>query len=430
MQWDAEEPRKRERERDRLLRDYAARDLGRFSDFYRSRFAESGIEPRRIRRLGDLASIAPLERSELIEDPARFLVQPSASQLARHGNRRVVLELLLARVTRRLDAVNRKLVEPLYKPAMWLFDDGVPIAYTDTDLERVGEAGSRVLHVVGLDRGDLLVGLTDAGPQLAHWQLTLGARRAGVTALHLGPQASAATVADAHPTALAGPFAVLQRVLASARQRGTAMPDLRVILVTGSDPGASDRDALAAVAADVAVNDVSVVACWAPRGARALWPECPSGAVFHTFPDWEIVEVGRGGGLHADGEGELIWSALGWHGTALFRSLTGTRAELIDGECPGCGRHGPMVQTGSRDALVAVTTLERWDGVRAFQVDLADRDGAEELVVYLALDRGADLIDVLDEVDEHLDATQYIVLPPRQVEARVARTGSRVTDRR
>lgn len=441
MQWDGEDSTRRARHRDAELRRYLRGDLGRFTPFYRDHLRECGVDPRQVRGLTDLARLRPVVWDDLASDPDAFVVQPSRRELVRHADRRLVLAVLLGTITRQLDRVNRTVVEPRYKPIVWVVErgesapgrggrrDDVPLGYTSSDLELLAEAGSRVLSVAGLERSDVLVGLTDAGPALAHWQLVLGARAAGLSAVHLGARAAPADVSAARPTVIAGPPDALLRALTAPEAVG--LERLRAVVVAGTDPDPGTRDALETAAAALGDPPPAVLAMWAPPGARALWGECAGGGGFHTYPDLEIVEVGRGGGLHNSGAGELIWSALGWRGTAPFRLLTGARGEVVDRRCEACGRKGPMVVTGTAAAVTRLRPLRRHSDVTAFQVEVGQRNGSEEVVVYLALNRRADLLDVLDSIDEEIDAAQYVVLTQRQVEARVqAAAGARVVERR
>lgn len=429
MQWDGEDRTKRARERDRALRDYVRHELGTLSPHYRERFRAAGIDPRRLRTLDELRPLAATQWEALTEDPESFLLQPRESDLVRLGERKVVLSIVAGRLLGRRDQVNREVIEPRYQPSLWTLADGVPVAYTDHDLELLGEAGARMLAVAGLDRRDLLVGLVAAGPDLGSWQTVLGARHAGVAALHLGPDADPIEVAASRPTALAGRPAALQRVLEG--QEAGDLDELRVVLAVGEDPDAGTRDELE-VAARQAVgpdaDDPVVVAAWAPPGARALWTECPEGSGYHTYPDLEILEVGRGGAIHQDGDGELLWTALGWRGTAVLRLRTRFVAEVTDEEC-ACGRRTPIVHTGSRWVSEPVRRLEAEEAVSSFQVELRQVNGSEELLVFMALKRGAKLEDLLDGIDPVISATQYVVLSKRSVDARVSKTG-RVLDTR
>lgn len=69
-------------ERLRAFQDRRLRAMVRWaaarSPFYRSWFAENGVDPRSIRTTADLAVLPLLERSDLLDDPDRFLAYPAA----------------------------------------------------------------------------------------------------------------------------------------------------------------------------------------------------------------------------------------------------------------------------------------------------------------------------------------------------------------
>lgn len=431
MQWDAEEPGKRARQRDDLLRAYARRELGTYSPFYRRHFVRSGVDATRVRSIHDLRPVRPVTWDTVAEDPAAFVVQPSERDLARTGERRVVAEIALAKVMPgRRDAAGRDVVEPRFKPIHWMLADGVPVGSTESDLHLLGEVGARMLSVAGLHRDDVLVDLTDPGPHLAHWQVVLGARHGLVPALHLGPRPDPAAVTAARPTALAGSARALLEVLAAVVDGRRPLADLRVLIVAGEDPHGGLRHALEAAAADAGADAPAVVAAWAPPGVRALWTECPGGDGYHTYPDLEIIEVARGGAIHPGGPGDVIWSALAWRGTVVFRLLTQARVELVDRRCDACGRLGPMVITGSHETFDVAGFLDGVEGISDYQVELRRVNGSEELIVYLALRRGVDVDDLVRELDRDLAATQYVVLTKRAVGERLRDAGSRVVDTR
>lgn len=444
MVWDHETAGERARHRDRRLRDEVRHELVPYARFYGARFSAAGIDPARVRGLADLARVPPVDWDDVADDPGGFLLRPEEPAIARHGNRRLVLAVTLAKLTRRSDRVNRDVIDPVYKPVHWHVVDGVPVGYTDGDLELLAEAGSRVLALAGLTRYDVLVGVGRPGPTLAYWQLVLGARRAGVTATHLGPDASLELIALASPSVLAGGPAELLAVADRAEAAGLHLPALHTLLVMGDDPDASVRDALAAAARRLAGRDSAgrpaggpaggpaVVAAWAPRGARALWAECRDGPGFHTFPDLEVLEVERAdGSLATEGVGELVWSSLGWRGTVFFRLRTGSHVELRDRTCPTCGRTGPMVTSPAREvAGVADRVLSSAPAVAAWQVELRRADGGDELLVFLALRDRRALVPVLQDIDRSLRATQYVVLREPEVKRRVREAGGRVVDLR
>lgn len=425
MQWDGEDPARRAKHRDRTLRDYVARELGTYSPFYRRRLREARVDPGRVRALSDLARVKPVTWDDVADDPGAFVLAPSQRDLVRRGERNVALAIASGRLLRRSDRVNREIVETRFRPTLWIDVDGVPVGYTDTDLDLLARAGSRALGVAGLTRDDVIVGLTDPGVGVGHWQLILGARHGGVPALHLGGDPDPEAVRVAAPTALAGGTAALGAVL----EAGVGLERVRCILVVGEDPDSATRAALMRAGAQVCDQPPVVVAQWAPTGARALWAECPNGAGFHTFPDLEIVEVARGGGVHATGGGQLVWSALGWRGTVVFRLLTEDRGDLRDTTCERCDRRGPLVVTGSSDLLHALEALEGRPEITSFFVEVRRRRGVEEVGVSLSLRRGTDREALFDDLEALVGASRYKVLPKRDVDAKVGRAGSRLAPR-
>jgi len=68
-------------ERLRAFQDRRLRTMVRWaaarSPFYRSWFAENGVDPRSVRTVDDLALLPVLERADLLEDPQRFLAYPA-----------------------------------------------------------------------------------------------------------------------------------------------------------------------------------------------------------------------------------------------------------------------------------------------------------------------------------------------------------------
>src|SRR2546421_629629 len=167
------------------------------------------------------------------------------------------------------------------------FDGDVPVGYSSEDLERLSEAGRRILHLAGLTRDDAIVDVTPAGPSLEFWQLVDGARSAGLSAVHLGAGVAPERIEAAAPTVLAGTPEALQAALESLRKGEHHIDGLRTLLVLGTLLDEADRAALRALGQEVGEADIEVELAWAPARVRALWAECRGGRFFHTYPDME-----------------------------------------------------------------------------------------------------------------------------------------------
>jgi hypothetical protein len=450
VQWDREKPSNRQKAQDELLREYVLHHVYPYSPFYRRRFEAAKLAPKTITGTEDLAKLEPTGWNEVEAEPGVFLLRPTERAIARFGERRLVMAITKAKLRGKVAELNRDLIDPAYKPIHWHLEGGVPLGYSAEDLQRLGEAGRRLLQLAGVVRDEVIVGLAPLGPALAYWQLVEGARQAHVSAVHLGPGTSREQVEAASPTLLAGPPDVIGEVLSAFESANRPLAGLRTLLCLGTAIDEGARNDLRDQGRQVGQDDLEVVAAWAPPGVRALWGECRGGRGFHTFPDLEWLE--------ALSDGELAWTSLAWHGSAFLRLRTGVRAEIDDSGCPTCGRVGPRVVVGAlapaptarlaapaalapavepeREPAAAgagapaplrmwnLDVLDEHPAVAAWAVELRRVNGVEEIIVFVA-PAGIDRLGPLfRELDATLSAAQYVVERPEQVRARVDRDGA------
>jgi hypothetical protein len=261
------------------------------------------------------------------------------------------------------------------------------VAYSRTDLDRLHLGGARLVEVLGLGADDALVNAVPAGPSVRFWGLYHAALAARMTALHpvtagADPVAAVARALALLPaTVLAAPAAQTLPLLGELAARGVRADRLRAVVTVGPPPPAALRAEIATAALELGANGVRVQAVWAPETARALWGECrpaaadPADAAYglHTYPDFEIVEVRdveSGAGAEPRTPGELVYTSLGWRGTALVRLATGAwTGGLATGvPCPACGRTVPRLAPAAVDGAWQ-PRVETSDGRRA-RVDL------------------------------------------------------------
>ena len=473
VQWDHEKPKTRLREQEEQLREYVTHHLYPYSPFYRRRFDGAGLAPRNVNSFDDLGKLEPTRWSDVSTEPVAFVLRPTERAIIRFGERKLVSAITRAKFRGKVSQVNRDLIDPAYKPVHWHFDGDVPVGYSAEDVERLSEAGRRMLHLAGLTRDDAIVDVTPPGPSLEFWQLADGARSAGLSAVHFGAGVAPERIEAAAPTVLAGPPDAVQAALEGLRAGGHRVDGLRTLLVLGTLLDEPDRQALRALGQEVGEDGVEVVVAWAPAGVRALWAECRGGHFFHTYPDMEWLEVLP--------DGEIAWTSLAWHGTVFFRLRTGVSGTIDDVACENCGRIGPRVtvagaSTAARPAptwatagrvlepgsvgaatpatamfgrppavgdeededevhvLVpldteALNVLDEHPGVAAWQAEYRRVDGADELIVFVA-PAGVDRLGPLfRELDLTLAATQYVVQRPEQIAERRRRDGAIVDHR-
>lgn len=426
VDWDHLPATRRRSRVDRLLAEYVRDEVLPFSATEPARFAAAGITAAGGSVAAALTRLAPVAAEEV--DGIAAVLRPTAAALAGSSHR---FAWWWAGLTRRRPAYVETQLDPLYR-AIHFDDDGVLVASSAADLDRLADLGRRWLAHAGVRADDALVGLLPARAGLAFWQLTLGARRAGVPALQLGPDVTIDDVAPYAPTVLAGTVGTVRRVAAQAAAGDLA--SVRLVLVTGWMEGA-DRVDLAA-----RLPTASVRWAWAPPGARALWAECRAGSL-HTWPDAEVVEVLDGRGRATSDVGDVVWTPVGWRGTVVLRLRTGARARLVDVPCP-CGATSPRLEAvrppGDAAPTVAGAALERaLTATLADEVLVADwcaegagPDGNELAVLRVAPVRGGRgrLEEELARIGERTGAQRAVVERPSAVRRRIeANGGARVS---
>lgn len=373
-----------------------------------------------LRSLDDLSRVPPTTLADVV-NPAELVLRPSAPRSKGSRGQRA-----------------REAMEHAYKPVHWVVQEGVPIGSSAADLERTAALGARGLARSGVQPADTLVSVLPAGPHLAYWEVVLGARQLGVSAVHLQPLPSSADVARLRPSVLVGRPYDVGRLLGhrgAPHRNGDARGrdwrrDVRLVVAAGEPLDAGQRARLEQA---LEAPGAAVVSAWAPPGVRSLWWECPGGTGLHTSPEADLVEVVdplSGTPAPPGADGEVVWTAVGWHGSVLVRLRTGVFAAMADGACPSCGDPGPRlaVTPGSPSFL---EVLDRHEGVAGWQAELRTVAGREELVVFLALSGETPLERLLVDLDTELSATQYVVLDRSGLDARqAAHLDRRVVDLR
>lgn len=473
---DREKPGLYAAEQRRLIRQSIDREVLRFAPGWVERARASGLtHPRAV---ADLSVLEPRPLDEMGR-PATLLIRPTVDSISREGPPALRRRVVWARLRGRRRLVGPEIIDPLFKPIHWLIERDVPVGCSEADLERLGELGRRLLTAAGIGPGDAVLSVLPSGPNLPYWQLALGARelRAPLAGLH--PGTGAEPVVLLGPTVLVGRPGDLQSLLQALPQ--ATREAITTVLVVSRAPVPPDQRSVLGTAV---WPQTTIVEAWAPPGVRALWGQCPGGDGVHTWPTTELLEVcDRAGRPLADqtGEGRIVWTGLGWRGTAILRLDTGLLGRLETGPCPACRRTTPrLVPIGveaprPRRSTVAPPSVRRiepepapvpareparvpappepmgeevfepageelpWpapvlvgaEGVAEWHVEHRTRRGIDEVIVHLALEDGWGLGEVLPPLERSIGATQYVVTDPTTVARRIdLADGQRVVDLR
>src|SRR5258708_10915470 len=303
---------------DRALARYVRRTVYPYAAYYRDVLDGAGLGAAGISGRADLNRLPPTDLAT-VADAGSLVLRPDMRSVVREGDRALAGRLLVTRLLGRLDRFNRVVFEPSFKPVHWLVSGETPIGSTNRVLLRLGDLGASLLERAGVGPDDVLVSVLP-GATVAHLQLVQGARRRRVPAAHLGPLATTVEVAALRPTVIVGHADDLSALRGDGR-----FASLRTVLCVGriASPSAGQLRELSELG-----GTSPVVACWAPPGVKALWGECREHAsserrghvLLHLDPRGEVVELL---------DGELLWSGIGWHGSALLRVRTGAGAALF-----------------------------------------------------------------------------------------------------
>lgn len=456
--WDQRDPAEQDRVRDRLLAAWLPTAVAAAPRFAQAA-DRAGIGPEQAHDLAALQRLTPVTEFDLrVGDGsgADAVIAPTEDQVKAHAPVST-LRRLAATVGGDGSDDKRDVLLREYRPLQLQragIDGRFWVASSRTDLDRMHRAGARTAAVLGLTDEDVVVSAVRNAPELAHLGTVHLAMGASLTAAHPrttdGFDAVVAAVRSLQPSVLvveADEAATLGRALADA---GALPPGLRRIVVLGPPPDDADRQRMAGAFGGVA-GTVGIRAAWAPAESRLLWAECASGSGLHTYPDLELLEtVDPLTAEPSEGEGELVLTSLGWHGTALLRFRTGVRVDGLTVEpCPSCGRTLPRIvgaiepaswqlpysETDGRsivDLRGIAAVLSHTPGVVDWRVEVLATDGDDRLRVEVAGDVADDVYDLQDRLAQACGVVPEVELgvPADEVAAGVARVGSIFADLR
>lgn len=311
--------------RDDRLRGWLGTTVRSYSPALGDLLAEHGIDRPR-RSTPEALRALPVVEKAALADGRRFVLEPGERGFGRSAPIAAQVRFLFADVAGRRDEFARRHIDPSFRPVLWTQEpsgaETLFVANTASDLDRLGALGRRGWATSGVRSDDRVLLVHDGDGSTAHWQMVLGCRNAGVALLVCAPEQAATLLVSAAPTVVAGPTPLVSSL--TDRLPST----VRALAVdAGHDP------------APLPEVDLPVAEWWVPPAARAAWVSCPEGQGFHTWPEDEVLDFV---------DGELVWSAVGWHGSVWLRVATGIAATVDESPCTACGRTTPRVEPRGR----------------------------------------------------------------------------------
>lgn len=381
--WPARELR---RLQDRLLVEYLREDLVPFSPYYARLFREHGLDVDSVEGVDDLARLPFTTKDDLVReldaDPLSFVLQPTAETIREAWPLGRLFPLAVRRLLKG-EADVRRVLQREYRPIFMTATTGrsarpISFVYSKTDLVRLGTAGRRLAAVLGLSMEDRILNLFPYAPHLAFWQTAFAGFEARIFVLSTGGGKTVGTagnlraLAKMKPTCIIGVPSYVYHILRTAEAEKVELPSLKTIVLGAEKITDGLKERLTALARNLGASRVHVRGTYGFTEAKTAWAEAPSGG-YVLYPDMEIFEIvdPETGAVKGPGEsGEIVYTSLGAHGTAILRYRTGDWAEggITWEPCPATGRSLPRLS--SRISRLSNRTDYRLTKVKGTLVDL------------------------------------------------------------
>lgn len=347
---------------DRKLRAFIANQLYLYSPHYSELLKENKIDPFKIKGIDDLRhlpftykwDIAPTD-----EEPQRakdFVIRPDEEVTEKYGH------LAKMSMTGGKALVEERIYD--FKPVHIHFTTGrtalpTPFVYSKRDLENLRESGYRLLDVFNVTSDDTVVNCFPFAPHLAFWQTYFAGEKMNVAGFHSGGGKIVGTnnLMDAfeyiRPSVAVFIPGYCYYFLREAVQQGRDFSSVNKIFFGGERVPPGLKDKIKDLFRQLGAEDVMVLATYGMTEAKVAWAECPSHDEYfgyHLYPDMEVFETvdpESGEPVGEGEEGEIVYTALDWRGTAVLRYRTGDIAKggLLYEPCPNCGRHVPRISS-------------------------------------------------------------------------------------
>ena len=422
---------------DSSLSRFVREELYPFSAHYRRLFDESGIDPRRVKSLADLAQLPFTTKADLLEAQSSpetkldFVLRPDPASIRAHWPLGRKLALVLGG-SRAREALRFKYTPNFVTFTTGRSSDPVVFTYTPHDLDVLGESAARLFDLCEVaGPGERVINIMPFAPHLAFWAVTLGGFTTGSMVVPTGGGKVMGTIGNLRliermkGTALVGTPGFVYHLLRTAREQGTDLSHVRKVVLGAEKvpPGLKHKmlECLHACGA----GEVHLMGTYGFTEARMAFGECPTApdesSGYHLYPDlgvFEVIDPETGQTVPEGTDGELVYTGVSGHGTVVCRYRTGDL--VIGGQtwepCPHCGRTLPRISselrrvserhalnlTKIKGTLVDLshigTILSEMVGVEEWQVVLSKRNddphGLDQLEVRIAVREEAQVDDL------------------------------------
>jgi phenylacetate-CoA ligase len=346
----------------------------RSNPIYRKLFDAQGVKPEDIRSLEDVSKLPTTNKNILRESyPLGLSCVP----------RREVAEMHMS---------SGSTGTPVIMP------------YTNADLAQWAECMARCYRMAGGVPGDAvqitpLFGLFNGGFGMYH-----GARAAGLFVIPAGPgntQRQVKLAKDLKTRILTGVVSYGIRIIEVMEEMGEKLPDLEVGIF-GAE--AFSESMKKRISDGLGIEVFDIYGMTETGGVGTLGQDCPAHDGLHVWEDHYLLEVidPQTGEAVADGEGELVVTALTRQALPVIRFRTADLTRVISRERCECGRTHLRIApiTGRIDDMIIVKgvnffpkqveqTLMNIPGVGSnYQIIVEEADGVKDVRVNVEAEAG------------------------------------------
>ncbi|MFX0102375.1 MAG: phenylacetate--CoA ligase family protein [Candidatus Hodarchaeota archaeon] len=316
--------------------------------------------------------------------------------------------------------IMQKLDDPDYMPKFMIATTGrtafsTPFWYSGWDLENIMmPVARRVSGVSGMNDKDVIINSFPYSPHLAFWLVYYASTGIGRTAIHtgggkiLGTQKIVGLTFGMKGSVFVGVPGYMYHVFKTALSTEKYLSDIRLLITGGDRCTTTFRKRITDLLNRMNAQDPVICAAYGFTESRVAPVECPAPDLntltgYHTYPDlefWYCIDPKTGERVGPEEKGELVWTALGGHGTVVMNYRTGDVAEegIKYEKCPHCDRNVPIIS--SMISRVSEVKDVKFDKVKGTLIDLnqfytimPEFDGLDEWQI--VLQQGPSLIDEL-----------------------------------
>lgn len=349
--------------------------LAMHSPYYKSLFADHGIDYRMIDTVEKLAHLPFTTKNDLQQHNSEFLCVP---------RERVVDYVTTSGTT----------------------GDPVTFCCTESDLQRLAYNEKKSFSTAGLQPGNIVQLMTTIDKRfMAGLAYFLGIRELGASIVRVGngvPELQWDTIRRLEPDTLMCVPSFILKLLDYADEHDIDYRNSSVKRIIGIGEGLRDTNLELNLLGQSIKNrwDVELYATYSSTEMGATFAECPYGCGGHVHPELIIVEIiGDDDKPVADGvTGEIVVTTLGVEGMPLLRFRTGDIASRVSEQCR-CGRNSyrlkPLVGRKNNMIKLKGTTLyppaindvlDNTPWVANYVVEVRDSQaGTDEVIVYVGV---------------------------------------------